>query len=168
MAALPTSRTFFAGYELSSRDTLERADLPPSHRTITPCVYARQIALVLVITKNTNPIPNCLFVCYFDSHENRRRPYGGLLRGIERCAGVHARLSRGLAPRQERANNRTNRHRIRSLVQTAAWTNRTPSVIKSTQLGNSCMATPFANALLTVTPAPSASGRPRQSLIPHQ
>src|SRR5215469_17892136 len=71
------------------------------------------------------------------SHENRRRLDGALLRGVERRAGVHARLSRRLAPRQERANNRANRHRIRSLVQSAAWTNRTPSLIKSTQSGNS-------------------------------
>ena len=35
------------------------------------------------------------------SHENRRRPDGGL--GVERRAGVHARLSCRLAPRQEEA-----------------------------------------------------------------
>ena len=29
-----------------------------------PCVYARQIALVLPVTKNANPLPNYLFVCY--------------------------------------------------------------------------------------------------------
>ena len=41
---------------ISGSDTL-------SHRTATTCVYARQIAPVLVITKNTNRIANCLFVC---------------------------------------------------------------------------------------------------------
>src|SRR6516162_11375129 len=37
------------------------------------------------------------------SHEYRRRLDGGLLRGVERRAGVHARLSRRLALRQEEA-----------------------------------------------------------------
>jgi hypothetical protein len=37
------------------------------------------------------------------SHENGGRLDGGLLRGVERHAGVDARLSRQLAPRQEEA-----------------------------------------------------------------
>ena len=37
------------------------------------------------------------------SHENRRRLDGDLLRGVERSPGVHARLSRRLAPHQEEA-----------------------------------------------------------------
>jgi hypothetical protein len=43
---------------------LAAGDYPLSHRTTTPYVYARQIAPVLVITKNTNRIANYLFAGY--------------------------------------------------------------------------------------------------------
>ena len=51
-------------------------------------------------------------------HEIRRRVDGDLLRGAERRAGVHARLSRRLAPSQEEGNNGANPIRNRQSVMT--------------------------------------------------
>src|SRR5215472_2528792 len=82
--------------ELSLRDTLdEQFSLWRGAELLRPSyMFAIQVSPVTGVTKNTNAIPIFLFVCYFDWHENRRRPDGGLLRRVERRAGVYARLSR--------------------------------------------------------------------------
>ena len=57
MAALPTS-TFSARYLERAISTLRGEELlRPSY------IFAIQVSSVTVITKNTNAIPICLFVC---------------------------------------------------------------------------------------------------------
>ena len=63
-------------------------------RDLGTCPTFISLNAKLVACRTSTPIGSRL-------HDNRRRLDDGLLRGVERRAGVHARLFRGLAPRQE-------------------------------------------------------------------
>ena len=123
MAALPTS-TFSARY-------LERAISTLTWRgTTTTFVYLCYTNLVGDGHHQKYECDTNFFVCLLVHnlcrspeqrsrlHEIRRRVDGDLLRGAERRAGVHARLSRRLAPNQEEGNNGANPIRNRQSIRT--------------------------------------------------
>ena len=75
---------------------LNLCDSLEQRRDLGICLSFISLNAELVASRTSTPLGS-------RSYEKSRCPDGGLLRGVERRAGVHARLFRRLAPRQEEA-----------------------------------------------------------------
>ena len=82
---------------------LNLCDSLEQRRDLGICLSFISLNAELVASRTSTPLGS-------RSHENRRRLDGDLLRGVEWGAGVHLRLSRRLAPRQEEAIMAKNLH----------------------------------------------------------